>query len=122
MGMFRTACRVENILDRQLSAEFQQVLVDTGSELTWLPETILESIQVRREKTDVEFPMADGQRVTRSLGFAILRVDGSFTVDEVVFGEAGDQQTLGARTLEGLNLVVDPTRQRLVAAGPMPAA
>lgn len=122
MGMFRTACRVENILDRQLSAEFQQVLVDTGSELTWLPETILESIQVRREKTDVEFLMADGQRVTRSLGFAILRVDGSFTVDEVVFGEAGDQQTLGARTLEGLNLVVDPTRKRLVAAGPMPAA
>lgn len=122
MGIFRTSCRVENILDRQLSAEFQQVLVDTGSELSWLPETILEAIQVRREKTDVEFLMANGQRVTRSLGFAILRVDGSFTVDEVVFGEAGDQQILGARTLEGLNLVVDPTRKRLVAAGPMPAA
>lgn len=122
MGTFRTACRVENILDRQLSAEFQGVLVDTGSELSWLPETILESIQVRREKTDVEFLMANGQRVTRSLGFAIIRVDGSFTVGEVVFGEAGDQQILGARTLEGLNLVVDPTRKRLVAAGPLPAA
>ncbi len=122
MGIFRTACRVENILDRQLSAEFPGVLVDTVSELSWLPERILESIQVRREKTDVEFLMANGQRVTRSLGFAILRVDGSFTVDEVVFGEAGDQQILGARTLEGLNLVVDPARKRLVAAGPMPAA
>ncbi|TWU53308.1 hypothetical protein B188_12730 [Candidatus Brocadiaceae bacterium B188] len=29
---------------------------------------------------------------------------------------------LGARTLEGLNLVVNATRKKLVAAGPIPAA
>jgi predicted aspartyl protease len=60
--------------------------------------------------------------VTRSVGFAIIRLDKAFTIDEVVFAEPGDLQLLGARTLEGLNLAVEPTRRRLVAAGPLPAA
>ena len=66
--------------------------------------------------------MANGQQVTRSVGFAIIRLDKFFTVDEVVFAEKGDLALLGARTLEGLNLTVDPRRKRLVAAGPLPAA
>jgi predicted aspartyl protease len=66
--------------------------------------------------------MANGQTVTRSVGFAILRVDKYFTVDEVVFAEKGDLLLLGARTLEGLNLTVDPHKKKLVAAGPLPAA
>ena len=66
--------------------------------------------------------MANGQTVTRSVGFVVVRVGTAFTVDEVVFGEAGDQMLLGARSLEGLNLTVDSTRKRLVAAGPVPAA
>jgi hypothetical protein len=40
----------------------------------------------------------------------------------VVFGEAGDLVLLGARTLEGLNLRVEPMAKRLVDAGPAPAA
>ena len=89
---------------------------------TWLPAVELERIGVQREKKDVAFVMANGQQVTRNVGFAILRVDKSFTVDEVVFGEKGDLLLLGARTLEGLNYVVDSARKRLVAAGPLPAA
>ena len=46
--------------------------------------------------------MAKGQQVTRSVGFAILRVNKHFTVNEVVFAEKGDLLLLGARTLEGL--------------------
>ena len=66
--------------------------------------------------------MANGQRVTRSVGFAIIRVDKSFTVDEVVFAERGDLLLLGARTLEGLSLTIDPRKKILVAAGPLPTA
>ncbi len=36
--------------------------------------------------------------------------------NEVVFAEKGDLLLLGARTLEGLNLVVDSTKKKLVAA------
>ena len=66
--------------------------------------------------------MANGEIVTRSVGFAVLRVGRNFTIDEVVFAEPGDLLLLGSRTLEGLNLTVAPARKELVAAGPLPAA
>ena len=66
--------------------------------------------------------MANGQRITRSVGFAIIRVDKAFTIDEVVFAEKGDPLSLGARSLEGLCLTVDARRKKLVASGPLPAA
>jgi hypothetical protein len=55
-------------------------------------------------------------------GFAIIRLDKYFTVDEVVFAEKGDLLLLGARTLEGLSLKVDPRKKKLVASGPILAA
>ncbi len=66
--------------------------------------------------------MTNGQSITRSVGFAIIRLDKYFTIDEVVFAEKGDLPLLGARTLEGLNLTVDPKRKRLVGSGPLLAA
>ena len=68
------------------------------------------------------FVTANGQQITRRVGFAIVRVGEFFTMDEVVFAEKGDLALLGARTLEGLNLVVDARLRKLVAAGPVPAA
>ncbi|MEP6718412.1 MAG: retroviral-like aspartic protease family protein [bacterium] len=109
-------------MDRSRSAVLARILVDTGSEYTWVPATTLERIGVDREKKDVAFIMANGQQITRSVGFAIIRLDKHFTVDEVVFAEKGDLLLLGARSLEGLNLTVDPRRKKLVAAGPLPAA
>lgn len=122
MGSFFTRCRIENIVDRGKSAIISKALVDTGSEYTWIPATTLEKIGVQREKKDLSFVMVNGQHITRSVGFAIIRLDRAFTVDEVVFAEKGDLLLLGARTLEGLNLVVDPRQKKLVAAGPLPAA
>ncbi len=122
MGAFYTACRVENHVDRSKGVRLQKLLVDTGSEHTWIAGEKLERIGVQREKKDLRFVMANGEVVTRSVGFAILRVGGSFTIDEVVFAEPGDLLLLGARTLEGLNLRVDPIKKKLVAAGPLPAA
>ena len=122
MGTFYVGALIENHIDRKKSARISKLLVDTGSEHTWLPEAILDKIGVSREKKDVSFVMANGTVVTRSVGFVVIRVDKYFTIDEVVFAEKGDLVLLGARTLEGLNLVVSPTRRRLVAAGPIPAA
>ena len=88
-----------------------RMLVDTGSEYTWVPGQTLDKLGIEREKKDLEFIMANGQKVTRSVGFAIIRVEKSFTVDEVVFAEKGDLLLLGARSLEGLSLVVDPRKK-----------
>jgi predicted aspartyl protease len=122
MGTFYTKCKIENAVDRNRSAVVSRILVDTGSEYTWVPATTLERIGIDREKKDVALVMANGQQITRSVGFAIIRLDKHFTVDEVVFAERGDLLLLGARSLEGLNLTVDARRKKLVAAGPLPAA
>ena len=122
MGTFHTRCKIENIVDRTKSVVVPKMLVDRGSEYTWISAATLERLGIDREKKDVLFVMANGQQVTRNVGFAIIRLDKFFTVDEVVFAEKGDLALLGARTLEGLNLTVDPRRKRLVAAGPLPAA
>ena len=122
MGTFFVRCKIENVSDRSKSALLSRMLVDTGSEYTWVPATTLEKLGVEREKKDVPFLMANGQQVTRSVGFAIIRLDKYFTVDEVVFAEKGDLLLLGARTLAGLNLRVDASEKKLVAAGPLLAA
>ncbi len=41
---------------------------------------------------------------------------------EVVFAEPGDLVFLGARSLEGMNLRVDPRNKQMLAAGPINAA
>src|SRR5438552_3917022 len=122
MGTFYASCKIENIADRARSAAVPKLLVDTDSEYTWVAESILEKIGIEREKKDVPFVMANGQEVTRSVGFAIIRLDKQFTVDEVVFAQKGDLLLLGARSLEGLNLRLDSRLKKLVAAGPLLAA
>ena len=122
MGTYSVACRVENSVDRARRVAIPRVLVDTGSEYTWLPAVTLEKIGIAREKKDLEFVMANGQRIPRSVGFAIIRVEKAFTIDEVVFAEKGDLLLLCARSLEGLNLAFDPHRKKLIAAGKLPAA
>ena len=122
MEAFYTSCRIANHTDRSKSVRISKLLVDTGSEYTWIPVAKLARIAVRREKKDIRFVMANGEVVTRSIGFEILHVGRNFTIDEVVFAEPGDLVLLGARTLEGLNLTIDAVRKKLVAAGPVPAA
>ena len=122
MGTFYVTCEVENHARRTRRAKVSKMLVDTGSEFTWIPAGTLEKIGVKPQKKDVAFQMAGGETITRNIGFAILRVSGCFTIDEVVFAQRGDLRLLGARTLEGMNLRVDSRAKALVAAGPLPAA
>ena len=121
MGILRTDVEIESLQregDRRL---LRDVLVDTEAELSWAPAPVLESLGVTRRKT-VRFQQADGTTLERWVGFAIVHAGGTFTTDEVVFGEPGDLVLLGARSLEGLNLKVDLIAKRLVSAGPMLAA
>ena len=122
MGTFYTNCRVENQVDRKNSAEVPKLLVDSGAEFTWINAETLKQIGVKREKKDYTFVMANGRQITRAVGFAIIRVGDALTTDEVIFGEPGDLQILGARSLEGMNLRVDSRAKKLVAGGPILAA
>src|SRR5580765_8129789 len=100
MGSFYTGCKVQKHGDPTRSAVVPHLLVDTGGEFTWIPGEILERIGVEPAKKDLRIQMANGQIVTRSVGYAILRVDKFETTDEVVFGHKGDLSLLGARAME----------------------
>ena len=122
MGLVRIDLDVARPGRRPVWRAIPRVLVDSGSEMTWLPAAFLRALGVTVFKRDLPFLMANGQQITRDVGIALLRTGDFKTVDEVVFAQPGDLALLGAHTLEGFNAVVDLRRRRLVAAGPMPAA
>ncbi|HKR08699.1 MAG TPA: hypothetical protein VJS39_05875 [Gemmatimonadaceae bacterium] len=98
--------------------EVNEALVDTGSEATWVPRSVLEELGVTAERKR-GFIVADGRRIERDIGYAIIHAAGTSTIDEVVFAEETDFPILGAHSLEGLNLRVDPVQKTLVDAGPI---
>lgn len=50
MGAFYTKCMIENHVDRKKAVSIPKILVDTGSEYTWIPSEMLHKIAVVREK------------------------------------------------------------------------
>jgi len=121
MGLFRTTIEIESLDRRGPRLPVPGTLVDTGSELTWVPRAILESLGISPQRKQA-FIVADGRRVDREIGYALVRAGGTEAPDLVVFSEPGDMVLLGVRSLEGLNLKVDPVRKELVPAGPVIAA
>ena len=121
MGSFRIDVEIENPVRPGRRERLSGVLIDTGAELSWAPANLLERLGIERHKK-WRFRQADGSVLERWTGLASIHAVGTSTFDEVVFGEPGDLVLLGARSLEGLNLRIDPVSKTLVDAGPAPAA
>lgn len=118
VGTFRTTVMIENAERRGERRAVEDALVDTGSELTWVSRSVLESLGIRAEGVQ-RFVVADGREIDRELGIGIVHVAGRYAPDYLVFAEPGDMIILGSRSLEGLNLRVDAQRKMLVPAGPI---
>jgi len=121
MGTSRIDIEIENPANPGTRRGLISVLVDTGAELSWIPAEVLESLGIERYGR-WRFRQADGSVLERWTGPSFVHAEGKRATDDVVFGEPGDLVLLGARSLEGLNLRVDPVSKRLVDAGPAPAA
>ena len=111
MGTFTWPLRISS-MDGQQSLEIEAT-VDTGAAYTTLPAPLLRELEVE-PRGKRRFLLADGRRVDMDYGQAWATVDGESVVTIVVFGEDDAPALLGAYTLEGLALAVDPTSQRLV--------
>ena len=86
--------------------------VDTGSTYTCLPADLLRDLGIvpcRRIRSE----LADGSIVEDDLGIVHVRVEGVYIPTPAIFANGGAPALLGAYTLEGALLVVDPVRQRL---------
>ena len=87
-------------------------LVDAGSTYTCLPASLLRELGIvpyRRIRSE----LADGSIVEDDLGIVNIRVQGVYTPTLAIFAAEGAPALLGAYTLEGALLAVDPVRQRL---------
>ncbi|MCG3195545.1 MAG: hypothetical protein HUU16_16100 [Candidatus Omnitrophica bacterium] len=118
MGLFAVDLELIAPGRRGSPIRVRDMIVDTGSEVSWVPAEILKTAGVKVRKKGQPFLMANGESIIRDIGYAILRCGDFETVDEVVFARPEDCRLLGARTLEGFNARVDPAKKRLVAAGP----
>ena len=114
MSIFRVNVTAVNPRDPHRQTMPVEVLVDTGSELTWLPRDVLlqAGIQPVRKRS---FQTATKQTIQRDIGYAILQSEGFETNDVVVFAEPSDMNLMGVRTIEGFGVAVDNIGHRFVA-------
>ena len=111
MGTFKWPLRIASTDGQQ--ARDIEATVDTGASFTTLPSRLLRELGI--EATGRRgFLLADGRRVEMAYGEARATINGDSVTTIVVFGEDEAPPLLGAYTLEGLALAVDPEAQRLV--------
>lgn len=111
MGTFRVPLEVDDLQGQRW--ELVEALVDTGASHTVLPSSLLRRLGIAPHDR-WPFRLADERIVERDVGQAWIRIDGRAAIRIVVFGEEGSEPLLGAESLEGLRLGVDPVGRRLI--------
>jgi clan AA aspartic protease len=87
-------------------------LVDSGAVYSLIPGTVLRKLHIKPHSTR-EFILANGDVIKRRLATATFEYDGRRGDSLVIVGERGDDPLLGATTIEGFGLVLDPFRREL---------
>lgn len=111
MGVFNQTIRLDS-MDRQRSLEIE-AMVDTGASYTIVPANLLKSLGVS-PIDKIGLVLADGRQVEYDMGEAHATINGRSIATIVVFGEDNASALLGAYTLEGLRLAVDPAHGKLI--------
>lgn len=113
MGTFNVPLRISGMSGG--ASRDVEATVDTGPAYTTLPASLLRELGV--EAIDLRrFILAGGHVVETEIGEARATLGDKSVTTVVAFGEEGSPALLGAYTLEGLGLAVDPVLQRLVPA------
>ncbi len=92
--------------------ETLEFLIDSGAIYSIVPAPVLDRLGIK-PLTRQEFRLANGARIVRRKGGAVFKYGDRIGVADVVFGEEGDSNLLGAFTLEALGLALDPLRREL---------
>lgn len=111
MGLTYVKIRVGNPANGHLAEEVN-CLVDSGAVYSLIPGRILRKLHIKPHSTR-EFVLADGQVIRRRLATATFEYQQRRGDSMVIVGEPGDDPLLGATTLEGFGLVLDPFRREL---------
>jgi clan AA aspartic protease len=91
-----------------------EAMVDTGASYTVVPSSVLEDLGICPHRR-MGFRLADGTRIEKDVGAAMVRVMGQQETSMVVSGPDDGPVLLGAVALETFALAVDPLGQRLIS-------
>lgn len=91
------------------------LLVDTGSAYTWISAKVLRGLGIRPAERRRVLTI-EGKTVERTAAEVLVTLEGRTLHTICLFGENGDIEVLGAYTLEGFGLAVDPVQRRLIPA------
>jgi clan AA aspartic protease len=111
MGITYVTVKVGNPADGQKTIEVQ-CLVDSGAVYSLIPGRILRRLGIKPHSKR-EFILANGEVVHRKLATATFEYEGRRGDSMVIVGEPSDAPLLGATTIEGFGLVLDPFRREL---------
>ena len=112
MGTFTTKLKVWNPAQPE-KAEELEALVDTGAAFSWVSRTRLERLGVTPSRR-MPFRTIDGRLLERDLAIVHVGTNGYVAPDLVVMAEPGEMEVIGAHSIEGLGLAVDPVQKKLV--------
>jgi clan AA aspartic protease len=93
--------------------EWIEALADTGATYTMVPASVLRGLGLQPVRS-IPFILADGRVIERAMTETRVRYDSSEVTTLIIFGDEGTGALLGAYTLEGLSLAVDPSNRRLI--------
>jgi clan AA aspartic protease len=88
-------------------------LVDSGAIYSVLPEEVWRALRLKPER-EVEFTLADGTSIKRSVSECRFEISGEAATSPVVLGEEHDGALLGAVTLETLGLMLNPLTREIL--------
>ncbi|HEX9733382.1 MAG TPA: aspartyl protease [Thermoanaerobaculia bacterium] len=111
MGLTYVAVHVGNPADPDRAFE-EEFLIDSGAVYSIVSGDKLDEIGIEPH-SERTFVLANGERVVRKIGTAIFEYQGRRGDSLVIFGQNGDSPLLGATTLEGFGLILDPFRREL---------
>ncbi len=111
MGLTHVTVRVGNPANGRRS-EAVRCLVDSGAIYSLVPGRVLRRLRIKPHSTR-EFVLANGDVVRRRIATATFEYEGRRGDSMVIVGQPGDDALLGATTLEGFGLVLDPFRREL---------
>jgi clan AA aspartic protease len=111
MGLTRVQVKVGNPASGR-KTEAVRCLVDSGAIYSLIPGVVLKRLGIKAH-SQREFVLANGEVIRRKLATATFEYQGHRGDSMVIVGERGDEALLGATTLEGFGLVLDPFRREL---------
>ena len=111
MGLTYLEVEVGNPANPDIT-EKMKFLVDSGAIYSVVPKKILDKLGIKPVSSQ-EFILADGTKISRKKGIALFKYQEKIGGADVIFGETGDANLLGAFTLEALGLALDPFKREL---------